>query len=170
MNQMTSEGTRVIGYVRVSTAEQAASGLGLAAQRTAIVDTSTPSGRLVANVLASVAEWEGSVISARTRDGLAAKRAQGKAISRPAVVDDPALADWVRQLRSSGLTLQAVADRLNVEGVPTLRGGAHWRPSSVQTVLGYRRPRRVSQSGHLPPHRAAPSTACDVWTSTAEAA
>jgi hypothetical protein len=38
--------------------------------------------------------------------------------------------------------LQAIADRLNEEGVPTVRGGAKWRHSSVQTAAGYvRRPR-----------------------------
>ena len=34
------------------------------------------------------------------------------------------------------MTLQAIADRLNKEGVPTLRGGAEWRPSSVQADGG----------------------------------
>jgi recombinase len=39
------------------------------------------------------------------------------------------------------MTLRAIADTLNREGVPTVRGGAEWRPSSVQSVLGYRRTR-----------------------------
>ena len=39
------------------------------------------------------------------------------------------------------MTLQAIADALNDEGVPTLRGGAKWRPSSVHNATGYRRPR-----------------------------
>ncbi len=43
-------------------------------------------------------------------------------------------------MRSANMTLQAIADQLNAEGVPTLRGGAMWRPSSVQAALGYRRP------------------------------
>jgi hypothetical protein len=38
------------------------------------------------------------------------------------------------------MTLQAIADRLNEEGIPTLRGGKQWRPSSVQAATGYRRP------------------------------
>ena len=52
----------------------------------------------------------------------------------------------VRDLRESGLTLQAIADRLNEEGIPTLRGGAKWRPSSVQSAAGYRRPPRRSKA------------------------
>ena len=38
--------------------------------------------------------------------------------------------------------LQAIADTLNERGVPTLRGGQQWRPSSVQAAAGYRRPKR----------------------------
>ena len=56
--------------------------------------------------------------------------------------------DWetirarIQRMRADGMTLQAIADTLNEEGVPTLRGGAKWRPSSVQTATGYRRPSR----------------------------
>jgi hypothetical protein len=45
------------------------------------------------------------------------------------------------------MTLQAIADRLNSENVPTLRGGKKWRPSSIQAPLGYRRP---GPRDHLP--------------------
>jgi hypothetical protein len=45
-------------------------------------------------------------------------------------------------MREAGLSLQAIADTLNREGIPTLRGGAQWRPSSVQAVTGYKRPLR----------------------------
>ena len=38
------------------------------------------------------------------------------------------------------MTLQAISDALNAAGVPTLRGGAEWRPSSVQAATGYKRP------------------------------
>jgi DNA invertase Pin-like site-specific DNA recombinase len=54
---------------------------------------------------------------------------------------DPELAQRLARLRERGLSLQAIASALNAEGVPTPRGGAQWRPSSVQTALGYRRPR-----------------------------
>ena len=49
------------------------------------------------------------------------------------VIDDvPTLKERIAAMRGSGSTLQAIADRLNEEGVPTLRGGQKWRPSSVQ--------------------------------------
>jgi DNA invertase Pin-like site-specific DNA recombinase len=108
------------------------------------LDTSTPGGRLVANVFASVAEWERDVIGARTREGLAVARARGKAISRAAVADQPKLLKRIARMREQGMTLQAIADELNRDGEPTLRGGSEWRPSSVQVAAGYRRrkPRR----------------------------
>jgi DNA invertase Pin-like site-specific DNA recombinase len=98
------------------------------------VDTTTPSGRLVANVMASVAEWERETIGARTRDSLAAKRAQGVVLGRPRSASRKAVAR-VRALRSEGLSYAAAAERLTAEGVPTAHGGARWYPSTVRKVL-----------------------------------
>jgi peptidoglycan hydrolase-like protein with peptidoglycan-binding domain/DNA invertase Pin-like site-specific DNA recombinase len=106
------------------------------------IDTSTPEGRKAAEVLVAVSGWERQRLAERTRRGLEAARAKGAGGSRPSVGDMPALNQWIVELRESGLTLQAIADRLNAEGVPTLRGGAKWRPSSVQAAAGYRRPQR----------------------------
>jgi hypothetical protein len=51
------------------------------------------------------------------------------------------------------MTLSAIAEQLNAEGVPTLRGGKKWRPSSIQATLGYQRP---GPRDHLPsPHNRA---------------
>jgi hypothetical protein len=54
-------------------------------------------------------------------------------------------------MRNEGMTLQAIADRLNAEGVPTLRGGSEWRPSSVQAAAGYRRPKGKKSNLKDPP-------------------
>ena len=51
-------------------------------------------------------------------------------------------------MRARGMSLQAIADALNAAGVPTLRGGSHWRPSSVQVLAGYKPP-----PAHEPIHR-----------------
>jgi anti-sigma regulatory factor (Ser/Thr protein kinase) len=53
--------------------------------------------------------------------------------------DTAALKARIRKMRASGMTLQAIADRLNADGVPTLGGGARWRPSGVQAAAGHRR-------------------------------
>lgn len=67
---------------------------------------------------------------------------------RPAItdIDAPTLRERIVAMRNEGLTLQAIADRLNDEGVPTLREGSAWRPSSVQSLVGYRRTRHVRKN------------------------
>jgi DNA invertase Pin-like site-specific DNA recombinase/peptidoglycan hydrolase-like protein with peptidoglycan-binding domain len=107
------------------------------------IDTATKDGRKAANALISMSKWERERVAERTRKGLEAARARGGSISRPSVEDKPALKEWIAAMRARGLTLQAIADRLNEEGVPTLRGGKEWRPSSVQAAAGYRRPPRA---------------------------
>jgi peptidoglycan hydrolase-like protein with peptidoglycan-binding domain/DNA invertase Pin-like site-specific DNA recombinase len=102
------------------------------------IDTYTNSGQLVAKALATVSGWERERLSERTRKGLAAARERG-AVGRPAVSDRPELVERIATMRGSGMTLQAIADALNARGEPTVRGGTHWRPSSVQGALGYKR-------------------------------
>ena len=53
------------------------------------IDTSTPAGRLVAGVLASIAEFERARIQERIHAGLARARAQGKRLGRPRTVALP---------------------------------------------------------------------------------
>ena len=104
------------------------------------VDTSTPAGHEVAATLITLGDWERERIARRTRSGLAEVRASGRPTGRPKVSDRPDLVERITAMRAASMTLQAIADQLNAEGVPTLRGGAMWRPSSVQAALGYRRP------------------------------
>ena len=111
------------------------------------VDTAVPAGQKVANVLIAVGAWERERVGERSRKGLEAARAKGQRIGRPAVDDVPDLKERIAAMRASGMTLQAIADRLNEDGVPTLRGGQKWRPSSVQAAAGYRRPPRRWQNG-----------------------
>lgn len=110
------------------------------------LDTASPSGQLTARALMSVGEWEGRRIGEQTRKGLAAARARRGKTGRAAVEDVPHLKQRIAVMRSEGMTLQAIADRLNAEGIPTLRGGTQWRPSSVQAAAGYRRPKRGRSS------------------------
>jgi DNA invertase Pin-like site-specific DNA recombinase len=104
------------------------------------VDTSTPAGHEVAATLITLGDWEHERIARRTRSGLAEVRASGRRSGRPSLSDRPDLVARITAMRAANMTLQAIADQLNAEGVPTLRGGAMWRPSSVQAALGYRRP------------------------------
>jgi DNA invertase Pin-like site-specific DNA recombinase/peptidoglycan hydrolase-like protein with peptidoglycan-binding domain len=103
------------------------------------LDTSTAAGELAAGALIEIGDWQRGLITDRTRPGLDAMRAQAAA-SRRSVRDNPQLSARILALRAQGMSLQAISDILNAEGVPTLRGGTQWRPSSVQAATGYKRP------------------------------
>jgi DNA invertase Pin-like site-specific DNA recombinase len=63
------------------------------------VDTSTPNGRLIFGIFASIAEFERELIRSRVRSGLAAARTRGKRLGRPRVVVD---AQKISALRKDG--------------------------------------------------------------------
>ena len=79
------------------------------------VDMTTPTGGLLAHVTASVGEWEARIISLRTSEALAQRKAAGVQLGRPRSID-PVVADRIRTLRSEGSTLQGIADELNAMG------------------------------------------------------
>jgi Recombinase len=101
------------------------------------LDTRTAEGRRMVALLEEVARWDHTPERPRGRPGLSRR--------------DPELAERIAALRDSGLGLSAIAAALNREGVPTPRGGAEWRASSVQSALGYRRP-PPPPPGAPPPH------------------
>ena len=103
------------------------------------IDTAEKSGQVAVRTLIEFSNRERERISARTRRGLEVARREGAPGRRPAVMDNPQLRERIRRMREEHMSLQAIADTLNAEGVPTVRGGAKWRPSSLQSVTGYRR-------------------------------
>jgi DNA invertase Pin-like site-specific DNA recombinase len=211
--KMTDRVTGVIGYCRVSTEEQAVSGLGLRAQESAIrrecerrgldlislhedagvsgktmnrpaleavlksldlgegsvlmvakldrltrsvhdatglmaraesggwglvaldapVDTTTPQGAAMAQVLAVFAELERRLIGERTKAALAVRRSQGVRLGRPPNLPID-LIERIVELRKSGETFRRICDLLNNEGVPTSQGGKYWYPGTVRSV------------------------------------
>lgn len=98
------------------------------------VDTTTPAGEAMAHVLATFAQFERRLIGQRTREALAVRKREGVRLGRPASIS-PQLAGRIRSMRRRGMTLQAICDRLNQDGVPTPRGGKAWRPTSLRGVL-----------------------------------
>jgi DNA invertase Pin-like site-specific DNA recombinase len=114
------------------------------------LDTSSSAGRSTARALASVAGWERERLSERTRKGLAAARSKRHANASKPGEDWPDVRKRIAAMRADGMTLQAIADVLNKEGVPTPRGGTEWRPSSVQTAAGYKRRARSKKVEDLP--------------------
>lgn len=98
------------------------------------VDTSTPAGRLAAQVVGAAAEYERALIRARTREALAVKRSQGVRLGRPVQLCS-SIRDRIAELRAEGSTLRVIAATLNAEGVATATGRGEWSTSRVQTAL-----------------------------------
>lgn len=98
------------------------------------VDTTTPAGEAMANVLATFAQFERRLIGQRTREALAVKRSEGVRLGRP-----PTLSQKVRTRiqteRAEKRSLAAIASALNDDGEPTAHGGARWHASTVRAVL-----------------------------------
>jgi DNA invertase Pin-like site-specific DNA recombinase len=77
------------------------------------VDTSTSAGRMVAGVMASLAEYERELLSERTREGLAVARRRGAVMGRPAALTAEQV-EQVLVLREAGQGVSAVARSLDV--------------------------------------------------------
>jgi DNA invertase Pin-like site-specific DNA recombinase len=75
------------------------------------VDTSTPNGRLVFGIFASIAEFERELIRGRVRSGLAAAKARGARLGRPRVNVD---VRRIAALRESGHSWPTVERELGL--------------------------------------------------------
>ena len=74
------------------------------------VDYSTPSGKLMTQILASMAEFEKSLLRERTILGLEHARSKGIKLGRPKLRDD----DKIIELRSQGCTYAEIQRKLGV--------------------------------------------------------
>src|ERR1700683_3558276 len=88
------------------------------------IDLSTPSGRLMFQIIGAMAEFERALIQERVRAGLRNARAKGKRLGRPRT---GLSGTQVAALRASGASLRAIAKELGV-GVGTVHRLSHQRP------------------------------------------
>lgn len=76
---------------------------------TEAVDTSTPAGRMMLQMLGAFAEFELSMIRERTRAGMAAAVARGSRLGRPRALSPVDEAEVVRRFRAGQATKSALA-------------------------------------------------------------
>jgi DNA invertase Pin-like site-specific DNA recombinase len=102
------------------------------------IDTTDASGRFTAHVMIAAAEFERALISARTREGMAQRKAEGWAGGRAPgrIVDSGFLPTYRRVLamHAAGDSLNAIARTLNAEGVTTAKGKT-WHASTVRAIM-----------------------------------
>ena len=77
------------------------------------IDTTTPAGRLIFHVFASIAQFERERIRERTMEGLKAARVKGRIGGRPVALTEDQKAE-VRRLKADGRTVKDVAALFNV--------------------------------------------------------
>ncbi len=75
------------------------------------MDSTTPTGRLLRNIFASVAEYEREMIRERVMAGLRKAKASGKRVGRPRTVLNGFRID---QLRSEGLSWREIARKMDL--------------------------------------------------------
>lgn len=114
---------------------------------TETIDTGTAIGRMLANLMATVSQWEREAIGERTAFALEHKRRNRQVYGRTPfgyrregdqLVEDPqaqaALTD-ARRMAEAGATLAAISARLTELGAMTPQGGQKWYPGSVRAIL-----------------------------------
>jgi DNA invertase Pin-like site-specific DNA recombinase len=75
------------------------------------LDLTTPSGRLMFQIIGAMAEFERALIQERVRAGLRNAKAKGKKLGRPRAGIDPT---QVEALRASGSSWREIAEKLGV--------------------------------------------------------
>jgi DNA invertase Pin-like site-specific DNA recombinase len=75
------------------------------------LDLSTPSGRLMFQIIGAMAEFERALIQERVRAGIRNARAKGRRIGRPRVAVDAAR---IAALRASGLSWPSIAREMGI--------------------------------------------------------
>ena len=112
------------------------------------IDTRTAAGRLVLNVLLSVAQWERETIAERTKDALQHKIGKGERCGKVrfgyelaadgktlvAVPTEQEAIALMKELRAAGQTLRNIAAELNRRNVATKEGG-QWKHTTVSGIL-----------------------------------
>jgi len=113
------------------------------------IDTRSAGGRMVLNVMMTVAQWERETIIERTLAAVKFKQSRGERVSGripfgsdlapdgralvPNKVELAAMED-VRRWHAEGWPLRRIAAELEARGIPT-KAGRPWSHSTVQTLL-----------------------------------
>ncbi len=111
------------------------------------INTKNAAGRLVLNVLVSVAQWERETICERTKDALQAKKARGEKTGGNIPFgfnvingkldrneEEQAIISEIKSLKNKGLSLRKIAEALNGRGIATKNGKA-WTAVQIQRIV-----------------------------------
>ncbi|MFH1549993.1 MAG: recombinase family protein [Planctomycetota bacterium] len=111
------------------------------------IDTSTPTGELFRNIMASISQFEGRLIAERLSKGRCAKKSQGGYVGGRIpygyrneggalvnVQEEAAAVKQIFQWKAAGKSLRKIVGLLNAGDTKPRRGGA-WSDSTVWNIL-----------------------------------
>jgi len=111
------------------------------------IDTTTPMGEMMFTLMAGMAQLERRMIAERTATALQHKKATGQKYTNITpygfeaiegrlvqVLAETEVVAEIQAARSSGNTLQSIADNLNGRGIPT-KTGKQWAPATIHLLL-----------------------------------
>jgi DNA invertase Pin-like site-specific DNA recombinase len=103
------------------------------------IDTSTPSGRMIANVSAAFAQFERELISQRQLESVAARKAAGIYRGGRKRLIVGRVEERIHELAADGMSPNRIAQRLESEGFRA-PASEQWHPATVRRVLARERP------------------------------
>lgn len=111
------------------------------------IDTTTAAGKMMFQMLAVLSEFERNLTAERTSGALQHKKATGQKYTNQTpygfeaiegrlvqVQQEAEVVAEIQAARSSGSTLQSIADNLNERGIPT-KTGKLWAPATIHLLL-----------------------------------
>jgi site-specific DNA recombinase len=113
------------------------------------IDTRTPGGRMVLNMLMTVAQWEREETAYRTANALQGKIARGERCGRlrfgyslapdgKTLLPDPAEQEaiaFMKQWKAQGKTYREMVALVEAMGIETKEPGKVWRPGVIHRIL-----------------------------------
>lgn len=112
------------------------------------IDTTTAAGKMVFRMLAVLSEFERDQISDRTRFALAHKKANGEKTGGDVPfgyrvragklyrhAEEQKAVGMILELRSEGLSLREICNRMTAAGIARKRGSLTWHPQVVSDIL-----------------------------------
>lgn len=111
------------------------------------IDTTTAAGKMMFQMLSVLAEFERNLVAERTTNALQHKKRTGQKYTNQTpygfeaiegrlvqVQQEAEIVAEIQAARSSGSTLQSIADNLNGRGIPT-KTGKTWAPATIHLLL-----------------------------------
>ena len=111
------------------------------------IDTTTAAGKMMFQMLSVLAEFERNLVAERTTNALQHKKRSGQKYTNQTpygfeaiegrlveVKQEAEVVAEIQAARSSGSTLQSIADNLNGRGIPT-KTGKTWAPATIHLLL-----------------------------------